>query len=203
MLPDNLEQLKKSKWLSITIQSSLLGINFLLISQRVVNSFILLSIGLIFSLFLLQSTSHRYLYFKPYNYHVQVPTPHLDTFILYTFTYLSGIFLLLGVACEYNIEVLKKFDSNLKNNVLWIFGILILLLPLCSMIFGRKIIKKCLTNKLKAKKFQYKKKCDECGKDNAIFEHIVVDWDDLRIRKTCQFCGNGKTKEYKTNLYIG
>jgi len=41
MLTDNIEQIKKSKWLSISIQSSFLGLNIILASQKVYNSFLL------------------------------------------------------------------------------------------------------------------------------------------------------------------
>ena len=90
MFKDNIEQIKKSKWLSISIQSSLLGLNLILASQKVYNSFLLLSIVLLFALFLLQASSHRFLYFNPFNHHVQKATPHFDTYILYTFIYLAG-----------------------------------------------------------------------------------------------------------------
>jgi len=38
-IPDNIEQLKENKWLSITVQSFVLGLNFLLISQKIINSY--------------------------------------------------------------------------------------------------------------------------------------------------------------------
>ena len=69
MFPDSLEKIQESKWVSLTIQSSLLGLNVLLVSQGKVNSYILLSIALVFSLFALQFVSPRILLFHPFNSH--------------------------------------------------------------------------------------------------------------------------------------
>ena len=134
MFTDNIEQIKKSKWLSISIQSSLLGLNIVLASQKVYNSFLLLSMVVLFSLFLLQASSHRFLYFNPLNYHVQKTTPHIDTYLLYFFIYLAGILFILGITHEYNIDLLKAIEQYLKKIILWLYLFFLFLLPLLSKI---------------------------------------------------------------------
>ncbi len=203
MFKDNIEQIKKSKWLSISIQSSLLGLNLILASQKVYNSFLLLSIVLLFALFLLQASSHRFLYFNPFNHHVQKATPHFDTYILYTFIYLAGALFVLGITHEYKVESLKMMEQYLKNIILWPYLFFLFLLPVCWKVLGRKLIAKSVTKKLKDKSFQYLKKCDDCGNDRVLHKNIVISWDDLRIQRTCPNCDKGSTKEFKTTLRIG
>ncbi len=202
-LPDSIEQLRESKWLSITLQTSILGLNFLLISQKIINSYILISVCIVFSLFLLQSVHHRFIYFNPVNQHIQVRTPHFDTFLLYLFTFLAGGFLFLGISSYYDIEPLSYYDEYLQDYILWIFGVLSIILPLFFYFYGRSLITRLITKKIKSKKLTYQTVCNDCGKEGAIYEHIVLDWNDLRVRKTCQNCNEGKTKEYTTNARIG
>ncbi len=203
MFTDNIEQIKKSKWLSISIQSSLLGLNIILASQKVYNSFLLLSIVVLFSLFLLQASSHRFLYFNPFNYHVQKATPHIDTYILYSLIYLAGILFVLGITHEYKIESLKAIEEYLKKIILWLYLIFLFLFPICWKIVGRKLIAKSIAKKIKNNSFQYLKNCEECGMDGVLHENIVISWDDLRIKRTCPKCDKGSTKEFKTTLRIG
>lgn len=203
MFPDNLKTIQENKWVSLTIQSSLLGLNVLLVSQDKVNSYILLSIALIFSLFALQFVSPRILHFHPFNSHVQRPTFHFDTFLLLIFTFLAGILFFLGIAATHKIEPLVCLDAKLKKHVLWIFGVLAVVLPLYFKFFGRMQIRKSLAKRFRSKVFQYKNKCDECGNAEATYENIMLEWNDLRIRKVCEKCGKGKTKEFKTNFEIG
>jgi hypothetical protein len=202
-LPDNVEQLKESKWLSITVQTSLLGLNFLLISQKIINSFILISVCIVFSLFILQSVHHRFIYFNPINQHVQVPTPHFDTFFLYIFTFLAGGFLFLGISSHYEVDPLPCYDEYLKDYILWIFGVMAIALPLFFYIAGRGLITYLITKKIKSKTLTYQTACNDCGKAGALYEHVILHWNDLRVRKTCKHCNDGKTIEYKTNARIG
>ena len=203
MFTDNIEQIKKSKWLSISIQSSLLGLNIILASQKVYNSFLLLSIVVLFSLFLLQASSHRFLYFNPFNFHVQKATPHLDTYILYFLIYLSGVLFVLGITHEYKVESLKVIEEYLKNIILWFYLIFLFLFPICWKFLGRKLIAKSIAEKVKHNTFQYRRKCDECGTDKVLHENIIINCNDLRIRRTCPSCDKGSTKEFKTPLRIG
>lgn len=203
MFPDSIEKIKENKWLSLTVQSSLLGLNVFLVSQGKVNSYILLSLAFVFSLFALQFVSPRVLYFHPFNSHVQSPTFHFDTFLLFLFTFLSGILFFLGLAAIHKIEHLVYLDAKLKNHVLWMFGILAVFLPLYFKLFGRTQIRKSIASRFKSRIFQYKGKCNECGNSEAVYENIVLEWNDLRIRKKCDKCGDGESKEFKTNLVIG
>lgn len=203
MFTDNIEQIKKSKWLSISIQSSLLGLNIILASQKVYNSFLLLSIVVLFSLFLLQASSHRFLYFNPFNHHVQKATPHLDTYILYFLIYLAGALFVLGITHEYKVESLKVIEEYLKNIILCSYLVFLFLFPLCWKVVGRKLIAKSIAKKVKDNSFQYRKKCDECGSNGVLHENIVISWDDLRIQRTCPNCDKGSTKEFRTTLRIG
>lgn len=203
MFTDNMEQIKKSKWLSISIQSSLLGLNIILASQKVYNSFLLLSIVVLFSLFLFQASSHRFLYFNPFNHHVQKATPHLDSYILYFLIYLAGVLFVLGITHEYKVESLKVIEEYLKNIILWSYLVFLFLFPICWKVVGRKLIAKSIAKKVKDNSFQYRKKCNECGGDGVLHENIVISWDDLRIQRTCPNCDKGSTKEFRTTLRIG
>ena len=203
MFTDSIEQIKKSKWLSISIQLSLLGLNVILASQKVYNSFLLLSIVVLFSLFILQAVSHRFLYFNPFNYHVQRAVPNLDTYILYFFIYLAGVLFVLGIAQEYKVESLKVIEGYLKSEILWFYLIFLFLFPLCWKVVGRKLIAKSIAKKLRDHSFQYTKHCDECGSDGVLHENIVLSWNDLRVRRACPTCDKGRTKEFRTTLRIG
>ena len=203
MFPDSLENIQENKWISLTIQSSLLGLNVLLVSQGKVNSYILLSIAFVFSLFAMQFVSPRILYFHPFNSHVQRPTFHIDTFLLYMFTFFAGILFFMGIAATNKIELLTYLDAKIKNHVLWIFGILAIALPLYLKLFGRTQIRKSIAKGFKTKALQYQGKCNECGNAQATYQNIVLEWNDLRIRKKCEGCGDVKTTEFKTNLVIG
>ena len=200
MFPDSLENIKENKWVSLTIQSSLLGLNVLLVSQGKVNSYILLSITFVFSLFAMQFVSPRILYFHPFNSHVQRLTFHIDTFLLYAFTFLSGILFFIGMATTNQIEILTNIDPKIKNYVLWIFCLVAIVLPLYLKFFGRTQIRKSIAKRFKNKSFQYQGKCNECGDPGARYENIVIGWNDLRIRMACKSCG---AKEFNTNLVIG
>lgn len=203
MFPDSLEKIQESKWVCLTIQSSLLGLNVLLVSQGKVNSYILLSITLVFSLFALQFVSPRILLFHPFNSHIQSPTFHIDTFLLFMFTFLAGVLFFLGIAEIHKIEPLVCLDAKLKKHILWIFGVLAVVLPLYFKFFGRMQIRKSLAKRFRSKVFQYKNKCNECGNAEATYENIILEWNDLRIRKVCEKCGKDKPKEFKTNFEIG
>jgi hypothetical protein len=203
MFTDNIEQIKKSKWLSISIQSSLLGLNVILASQKVYNSFLLLSIVVLFSLFLLQAASHRFLYFNPFNYHVQRAVPHFDTYILYFFIYLAGFLFVLGITHEYKVEPLNVIEGYLKSKILWSYLIFLFLFPMCWKVFGRKLIAKSIAKELRDNSFQYTKNCDECGRDGVLHKNIVISWNDLRIQRECPNCDKGRTKEFRTTLRIG
>lgn len=203
MLTDDINKIKESKWLSITIQSSIIGLNSLFISQKGANSFLLISIYIVFSLFLLQATNHRYLYFNPSNLHVNVPTPSIDTFILCIFTFLSGAFFLFGITSLMEIEYLKKADLFLKIYILYILLFFDFLLPLCSLIFGKHIFKRLIARKLKKYRFSYIGNCETCECDKVTYENFVVAWNDLRILRKCKNCDTADGTEFKTNLQIG
>lgn len=203
MFPDTLEQFQEYKWVSLTIQSSLLGLNVLLVSQGKVNSYILLSIAFVFSLFALQFVSPRIVYFHPFNSHIMRSTFHFDTFLLYMFTFFAGILFFLGIAEIHKIEPLVCLDAKLKNHVLWMFGILAVVLPLYFKFFGRMQIRKSLAKRFRTQVFQYKGKCNECGNTEATYENIVLDWNDLRFSKECKGCKDDKPKEFKTKYEIG
>jgi hypothetical protein len=203
MLSNSLEKIKQNKWLSITIQSSLLGMNVLLVSQGRVNSFILLSIAFIFSLFTLQFVGYRFLIFNPLNLHVKRPVFHFDTFLLFAFTFLAGVLFFMGLSTTHNIEPLVCIDNVLKNYVLWMFTMLVIVLPLYFKFIGRKQISKSIAKRLRSKTYKYEGTCNECGAPGTTYENIVLEWNDLRIRKKCEKCDNDEPKEIKTNLKIG
>ena len=172
-------------------------------SQDLINSYILLSITFVFSLFALQFVSPRILYFHPFNSHVQSPTFHFDTFLLFLFTILAGVSFFLGIAAQLQIDPLICIEVNLRQYVLWIFFILVLLLPLYLKLFGKTQIRKGIAEGFKSKIFQHPGKCNACGNENAIYENIVLEWNDLRIRRTCKHCDGKESKEFRTNLVIG
>lgn len=203
MFPDTLEKIQEYKWVSLTIQSSLLGLNVLLVSQGKVNSYILLSIAFVFSLFALQFVSPRIVYFHPFNSHIMRSTFHFDTFLLFMFTFLAGILFFLGIAATHKIEPLVCLDAKLKKHILWIFGVLAVVLPLYFKFFGRMQIRRSLAKRFRSKVFQYKDECNECGNAEATYENFILEWNDLRIRKVCEKCGNDKPKEFKTRYEIG
>lgn len=201
MIPNEMKLVQNKEWLPVSIQSTLLGINVLLISQKIVNSYLLLSVGLIFSLFILQLISHRFLYFKPVNLFMQIKTPHIDTYMLYIFIYLSGVFLFLGLSQTYNIDILDSLNIQTKQYLLWVFVVLVIIMPLLFKLRGKNYIRNRITKKLKPASFKHIKNCEMC-KIDALYEHVVKDWNDLRVIKKCN-CGDGKPIETKTNLQIG
>jgi len=134
---------------------------------------------------------------------MNINTPSVDTLFLYTFSYLSGIFLLLGIAFTYKIPNLIKIESELKDHILYVYFILVILIPLCFKIFGIRLIRNSVTKKLKRSKCNYNKDCPNCGEKQVLCENTVLDWNDLRIFIHCNKCSQENGFEIRTKMKIG
>lgn len=200
MIPNEPEQ---NQWPSISTQSSILGICILLISQRQYNNFLLISIALVFSLFILQGISHRFLYFKPVNTFMNQPTFAIDTFILYSFTYIAGVLLFLGIVMIIGSWSLTSLDIVIGNYIFWISGTLLVIIPAYFLIDGKKRIRNRITEKLKNCSFKHQTICPICRDEQVLVEAKVIKWNDLRITVHSPKCKEGNLVEIKTGLRVG
>ena len=112
---------------------------------------------------------------------MNVNTPAFDTILLYIFSYLSGLSLLLGIACLHKITPLTEIECWLKEYILSIYFFIVFAIPLCFKLFGIKLIRDSIAKKMKKSEFKYYGDCPKCGAKQVLLENNVINWNDLRI----------------------
>ncbi len=186
------------KWGAISLQVSIIATgSYLVYYQKISNSFILMSITLILSLFCLQVISRRFLLFYPTQGLLKVPTKMVDTFLLRTFVILSVFFLLLGGTAE-SSTMLQAIEINLRAWCWVLIPFLIFILPMIwHFIFDEKI-RTALVDELRKKEYRTSLTCPKCG---VLSSQIirVLSQNSVEYTVDCE-CGTWK---YLSSINIG
>ena len=183
---------------AISLQVSIIAANiYLIYFQNNANSFLLMSITFVLSLFCLQVVSRRFLLFYPIQNLLKEPTKMVDTFLLRTFIILSIFFLILGGVLVYS-DSLKAIEFNLRVWCWALVPFLILILPVAWHFIFDEQTRSNLVSKLKKKIYVYSEECPKCDKLSPITIEVLSQ---NTVKKTynCE-CG---TSKYISAINIG
>ena len=158
------------KYPSVMVQGVLLATNVLYLQQTGPSIPILISMGLILTLFTLQAVNPRFFYYFPINGFARKMTYHVDTYILYGMTVLALFFMVLGLSQSIGIATATT--------------LVIALSPLIWKQYGRLWVRDSLTKRLSRELHQFSTACPSCGGELQI-EREVLDWDKGREYRTC------------------
>lgn len=171
------------KYPSVMVQGVLLVTNVLYLQQTGPSVHILISMGLILTLFTLQAVNPRFFYYFPIDAFAGKMTYHVDTYILYGMTVLALFFMILGISQSIGI-------ATLATSV-------IALSPLVWKQYGRPWVRDSLTKRLSKELHQFTALCPSCGGELQI-KREVLDWNKGREYRTCLGQCDREDKEIKT-----
>jgi hypothetical protein len=153
-----LEKIEFQKWSAITIQILILYCNATLFFNGKANGYIFASATFIFSLFLLQVVSRRFLLLYPRQQFFKRITVQADTYIISIFM-MFALFLLLIGAGQNQYRVLANLEIYF-NKALWIIvPILIFGFPIYWLFKGRECIQNKIIQDLQNNPVTYIEKC--------------------------------------------
>jgi hypothetical protein len=171
------------KYPSLMVQGVLLGTGVLYLEQTGPSTNILISMGLVFTLFTLQAINPRFFYYFPISGFTGKITYHVDTYILYGLTVLSLFFMVLAISQSVATAIVAT--------------LVIALSPLAWRQYGRPWVRDSLTKRLREELHQLTAICPSCGGELQI-KREVLDWNKGREYRTCLGeCGR-EEKEIKT-----
>lgn len=153
-------EISNSKFAAVSVQAFLLAANLFSLKASLNKTSIIISIVLIFSIFVLQALNNRFYLYFPFQEWAKQPTKDWDTYLLYLLTVLAFFFFILGVS-----------DSILFSVV----GISIIIIPgiVWKFYFNNKIIIR-VVKKLKANPIIEDFVCPNC-KGKATIKYQVID----------------------------
>lgn len=178
-------ELDNKKFPSVTIQSVLLGTNFLLFESNHPDIYFILSIIILLGLFFLQAINHRFYYFFPFNKFSGTTTPHADTVILYILVLVAFVFTLLGITASI------IFTS--------VATVAIILPPFLWRLFIYPIVRGKITLQLKKRSYKFDTQCRKCG-NIASLERRIKEWNEGEETTTCQACNSTITRSIPLNI---
>lgn len=172
---------KENELISLLTQGIFLTANFWLFVHHIWNSYLIISVMFVLSLFMLQIVNRRFLLVIPVNTFMNKYVKFCDTHILKIFLLLSASFLYLGIylripeKSNWALCALKKFDDCIAVLLpLLGFGFLILL-PIYWWKWGAYSVKKKIVNKLKNESYDFVGKCPICKGIAEIMNRILED----------------------------
>lgn len=140
------DRLFSQQFSAITLQASILAVDGYLVSADKGNVFVFLSAIMVASLFALQASSRRFLWFYPS--FGKIPTPSADTYILRVFVAAALLFLILGAAGNVPKD---SIDEQTKCRLLlWAAIVLIFALPVLWTAIGNRLVRNNVEKKIKA-----------------------------------------------------
>ena len=174
---------EEKKYPSVMVQGVLLATNVLYLQETGPNTNILISMGLILTLFTTQAVNPRFFYYFPINGFARKMTRHVDTYILYGMTVLALFFMVLGLSQSIGIATVAT--------------LVIVLSPLIWKQYGRSWVRDSITKRLSRELHQFTAACPFCGGELQIKREVLV-WNKGREYRTCfGECGR-EEKEIKT-----
>lgn len=187
MLPE-LKNMVDQKWGIISFQLFVLALDlYLIFEQNIINSFILLSVICIMSLFCLQIVSRRFTLLYPIQQKLNEPTPMVDTHLLKIIIML-GVFTSIAGGIQKYSPHLQFTEPYLSSLLVVLFPILILILPLAWLFYFDGYIRQKLISKLGEKVMSGKDICPKCAKLRE-YEIKVIGQNQLLQKYKCE-CGD-------------
>jgi hypothetical protein len=180
---DKMIGFEDKKYPSVMVQGVLLATNVLYLQQTGPSINILISMGLVLTLFTLQAVNPRFFYYFPINSFAGKMTYHVDTYILYGMTVLALFFMVLGISQSIGIAIVATS--------------VIALSPLVWKQYGRQWVRNSLTKRLSKELHQFTGICPSCGGELQI-KREVLDWNKGREYRTCLGQCDKEEKEIKT-----
>ena len=171
------------KYPSLMIQTVLLLTSLLYLRQSGPSINILISMGLVLTLFTLQAVNPRFFYYFPLSDFTGKITYHVDTYILYGLTVLALFFMVLGISQSIGMAIVATS--------------VIALSPLAWRQYGRPWVRDSLTKRLSKELHQLTTICPSCGGELQI-KREVLDWNKGREYRTCLGQCGREEKEIKT-----
>jgi hypothetical protein len=183
MKGDKMTGFEDKKYPALMVQTVLLVTSVLYLQQTGPSIYILISMGLVLTLFTLQAINPRFFYYFPLSGFTGKIICHVDTYILYGLTVLALFFLVLGISQSTGIAIVATS--------------VIALSPLIWRQYGRSWVRASLTKRLSRELHQLTTICPSCGGELQI-KREVLDWNKGREYRTCLGeCGR-EEKEIKT-----
>jgi hypothetical protein len=171
------------KYPSLMVQTALLVTSVLYLQQTGPSINILISMGLVLTLFTLQAINPRFFYYFPISGFAGKITYHVDTYILYGLTVLALFFMVLGISQSIGIAIVATS--------------VIALSPLAWRQYGSPWVRDSLTKRLSKELHQLTTICPSCGGELQI-KREVLDWNKGREYRTCLGQCDKEEKEIKT-----
>jgi hypothetical protein len=172
---------------AITLQVSILTVDAYLVSANKGNLFVYLSAIAVASLFALQASSRRFLWFYPS--FGKIPTPSADTYILRVFVAASLLFLLIGAAGRWpDGSVAEKPECLILS---WAAVALIFIFPVLWNLIGIPLVRNHVEKMIKAETRPVRELCPISNgpPHSRIRKTTVVSKTRAEHTVTCEECG--------------
>jgi hypothetical protein len=146
---------------AITVQGVLLASSILYLEHGGSNLPVVFAVILVLSLFFLQAINHRFFYYFPGNKFTGKETRNLDTYVLYSMTFLSVWLFIWGISHSFVIGIISVL-LIVPPGFLWKHFIL-------------EKVRKDIANRLRSENIVEINQCPKCGA-KAIIGKKVFKW---------------------------